>query len=388
MAVMMGKILVLKVGSTLPDLVSRRGDFEDWILFGMGMGMGLGPGAVEARVVDVCAGAPLPAYEDVDGVVITGSHAMVTAREGWSERLVQWLPGAVERGIPLLGICYGHQLLAHALGGEVGDNPHGHEYGTIAVRWQDAARADPLLGGLPNPARVQLCHRQSVLRLPPGARVLASSDRDPHQAFVVGEWAWGVQFHPEFDASVVAAYIDHHREQLRQEGQDPDGLMASCEETEWGTEILGRFVELVRGRAAGWRSLVRLTGRVVRAGRAEGRALVSPEPIGFLGGVDPETGRIVEPGHPLEGEKVAGRMLVFPTGKGSTVGSYTLYRLARSGLAPAGILNAEADPVVAVGAIIAEIPMVDRVDVARIRTGDWVQVRDDHVVVGRCDGVE
>jgi len=122
---------------------------------------------------------------------------------------------------------------------------------------------------------------------------------------------------------------------------------------------------------------------VIKPGHAEGEALVSPDPIGFLGGVDPDTGVVVESGHPLEGQCVAGRVLVFPTGKGSTVGSYTLYRLARNGLAPAAIINAEADPVVAVGAIIAEIPMVDQVDVSRIRTGDWVQVRDGEIILWR-----
>ncbi|MBE9470818.1 MAG: DUF126 domain-containing protein [Chloroflexi bacterium] len=125
------------------------------------------------------------------------------------------------------------------------------------------------------------------------------------------------------------------------------------------------------------------SSRVIKPGHAEGEALVSPEPIGFLGGVDPDTGVVVEPGHPLEGQCVAGRVLVCPTGKGSTVGSYTLYRLARNGLAPAAIINAEADPVVAVGAIIAEIPMVDQVDVSRIRTGDWVQVRDGEIILWR-----
>ncbi len=127
----------------------------------------------------------------------------------------------------------------------------------------------------------------------------------------------------------------------------------------------------------------RFRARVVKAGHAEGEALVSSEPIGFLGGVDPDTGVVIEPGHPLEGQCVAGRVLVFPTGKGSTVGSYTLYRLARNDLAPAAIVNAEADPVVAVGAIIAEIPMVDQVEVAHIRTGDWVRVRDGAIEVQR-----
>jgi predicted aconitase with swiveling domain len=128
---------------------------------------------------------------------------------------------------------------------------------------------------------------------------------------------------------------------------------------------------------------IRVPCRVVKAGQAEGEALVSPDPIGFLGGVDPDTGVVIEPGHPLEGQCIAGRVLVFPTGKGSTVGSYTLYRLARNRLAPAAIVNAEADPVVAVGAIIAEIPMVDRVDISRIRTGDWVQTRDQEIKIWR-----
>jgi hypothetical protein len=90
---------------------------------------------------------------------------------------------------------------------------------------------------------------------------------------------------------------------------------------------------------------------------------------------------MIEPGHPIEGESVAGRVLVFPTGKGSTVGSYTLYRLARNGLAPAAIVNSEADPVVAVGAVIAEIPMVDQVDISQIHNGDRVEIRGDEVVI-------
>ena len=125
----------------------------------------------------------------------------------------------------------------------------------------------------------------------------------------------------------------------------------------------------------------RLSARVVNPGEAAGRALVSEEPIGFLGGVDPDNGRVIEPGHALEGQSVTGRVLVFPTGKGSTVGSYTLYRLARNGLAPAAIVNAEADPVVAVGAVIAEIPMVDQIDISCIHTGDWVEIRDAELVV-------
>jgi predicted aconitase with swiveling domain len=124
-----------------------------------------------------------------------------------------------------------------------------------------------------------------------------------------------------------------------------------------------------------------LRGRVIKAGRAEGRALVSSEPIGFLGGVDPETGQVVEPGHPLEGACVAGRVLVFPTGKGSTVGSYTLYRMAQAGTAPAAIVNAQSEAIVAVGAIISDIPMVDQIDITILKTGDLTRVDGECVTV-------
>jgi len=126
----------------------------------------------------------------------------------------------------------------------------------------------------------------------------------------------------------------------------------------------------------------RLIGRTIRSGSGEGRALVSSEPIGFLGGVDPETGFVIEKGHQLEGQSIAHRVLVFPTGKGSTVGSYTIYRLARNGLAPAAIVNAQSEAIVAVGAIISDIPMVDLIDITELETGDRVVVEDGVVTIG------
>jgi predicted aconitase with swiveling domain len=124
-----------------------------------------------------------------------------------------------------------------------------------------------------------------------------------------------------------------------------------------------------------------LHGRVIKAGQSEGIALVSPEPIGFFGMIDTETGIVVEKGHPLEGESIAGRILVFPTGKGSTVGSYSLYRLAKAGLAPVAIINSESEPIVAVGAIISDIPMVDQVDIGQIHTGDYVHVDGAKIIL-------
>jgi predicted aconitase with swiveling domain len=117
-----------------------------------------------------------------------------------------------------------------------------------------------------------------------------------------------------------------------------------------------------------------LHGRMIHPGRAEGQALVSRMGISFFGGVDPETGIVVEKGHDLEGKCVSGRILVFPSGKGSTVGSYTLYRMSRSDKAPAAILNAECEPITAVGCILAGIPCVDRLPIDRISTGDRIRV--------------
>ena len=115
-------------------------------------------------------------------------------------------------------------------------------------------------------------------------------------------------------------------------------------------------------------------GRIISPGSAEGEALVTSMGISFYGGVDPETGVVVEKGHALEGQSIAGKVLVFPTGKGSTVGSYTLYRLKKAGVAPAAILNAEAETITAVGCIISDIPCVDRIPIEKLATGMRIRV--------------
>ena len=115
-------------------------------------------------------------------------------------------------------------------------------------------------------------------------------------------------------------------------------------------------------------------GRKIYPGLASGEALVTSMGISFFGGVDPESGVVIERGHELEGESIAGKVLVFPTGKGSTVGSYTLYRLERAGMAPIAIINAECETITAVGCIIAEIPCVDQVPIRELQTGQQLEV--------------
>jgi GMP synthase (glutamine-hydrolysing) len=232
---MVSRIAIIKVGSTFPFLRSNRGDFEDWILSGMEIPR------ERAVVLDARNGSRLPEPDGLSGIVVTGSHAQATDHHPWSEQTAHWLGEAVGREIPTLGICYGHQLLAYAMGGEVGDNPRGLDFGTVQLHLTPDAQEDALLGGLPSQVRVQVSHAQSVLRLPDGARRLASSAMEANQAFVIGSCAWGVQFHPEFDADVVITYIRRFRQTLQHQGQDPDQLVAQCQDTPHSRNLLRRF---------------------------------------------------------------------------------------------------------------------------------------------------
>lgn len=126
---------------------------------------------------------------------------------------------------------------------------------------------------------------------------------------------------------------------------------------------------------------MKLKGRIIQPGMVEGIALVSKDPISFLEGVNPETSQVTEKGHDLEGEYIKNRILVFPHGRGSTVSSYVIYKMAKRGTAPKAIVNSECETIVAVGAIIAGIPCVDRIDITKIKTGDKVRIDGETVEV-------
>jgi GMP synthase (glutamine-hydrolysing) len=236
-----GKVVIIKTGSTFPALAAKKGDFEDWIIAGMEIGR------EDTIVVNVTNHSPFPDYHNIAGIIITGSHAMVTEHHAWSERTATWLRTVVNRRIPVLGICYGHQLLAYAFGGTAGNNPNGREFGTVKVHLNAAAKKDPLLGILPNMIEVHVSHTQSVLRLPSDAQVLASSEMDAHQAVVFGNCVWGVQFHPEFDAEILREYIKTYQQFLREQGSDPERLQQNCQDTPYGSLLLQRFREIIHG---------------------------------------------------------------------------------------------------------------------------------------------
>jgi hypothetical protein len=119
---------------------------------------------------------------------------------------------------------------------------------------------------------------------------------------------------------------------------------------------------------------MKLEGRKIYKGIAEADAIVTKDAISFYGGVDPDSGEVVEVGHELEGQTISGKVLVFPTGKGSTVGSYTMYRMKKNNTAPAAIVNEQIDTIIAVGCIISEIPCVDQINIGNIKTGQKVIV--------------
>jgi len=124
-----------------------------------------------------------------------------------------------------------------------------------------------------------------------------------------------------------------------------------------------------------------MKGRMISPGKARGEAIVSKEPIGFYGGIDSKTGVVIEKGHELEGKSVKDKILVFPQGKGSTVGSYIIYGLKKNGVAPAAIVNKETETIVATGVILAGIPCVDGIDIGKIKTGDKLKVDADKATV-------
>ncbi len=194
-----------------------------------------GPWAeIDVRDPGLLAEAAPPA-----GVILTGSAARIADQSSWMLRVQERLQALVEERVPIFGICFGHQLLGVALGGRSGPNPLGREIGTATF---SLAVDDPLLGEAPRSFPVATTHLDSVLELPPEAVALGSTPGEPQAAIRFGARAWGVQFHPEFDAEVIGDYVSSRLETLRREGFDPELLLAARRETPESEDLLRRFV--------------------------------------------------------------------------------------------------------------------------------------------------
>ncbi len=221
-------ILILVTGDPVPRTRERVGGFGALIRAGIGEGWSGGYVEHDART-----DAALPDAERFAGIIVTGSASSVTERAPWILRSEEYLADAVRAERAVLGICF------EALGGLVEKNPNGREMGPVGF---ERLAEDPLLDASLAPALAHATHVDSVTRAPPGAKLLAKTRLEPNAALRFGERAWGVQFHPEFDAQVMRDYLAGRREILSQEGFDPDLLIEAVREADAGRAVLGRFV--------------------------------------------------------------------------------------------------------------------------------------------------
>ena len=223
--------------TTFPALRAQAGGFEDWFARAARM-----PRA-DFEVVDAVSDECLPDPTGVDPVMVTGSPHSVHDRAPWSVRTGAWLRRVVEAEIPVLGVCYGHQLLADVLGGEVGPNPNGREVGVCEVE----VVPDPLFAGLPRRFSVYQTHTDAVNRAPPGATVLAGNAQTPIQAMRYGS-AWTVQWHPEFNVHIIRAYLEARADLIDAElgPGTAERLRDEATELHSGPRIFANFLEACR----------------------------------------------------------------------------------------------------------------------------------------------
>lgn len=238
----MNKLYLLKAGSTFPDVAARLGDFDDWLEAGLALPV------QRVETLEVWRDCALPEPAECAGVVMTGAHAMVTERLPWMQRVAAWLPRLVAAEVPFLGICFGHQMLAQALGGQVDFNPQGREIGCVDIQLRPEAAEDPLFRDLPGRFIAPAVHSQSVRELPPGAVHLAGNGFEPHHAYRVGCCAWGIQFHPEFNRERMDAYVHHLAQQLASSGHDTAQIRAALCDSHHAASLLPRFAALVQAR--------------------------------------------------------------------------------------------------------------------------------------------
>jgi len=230
------KPVILMTGHTMPELSKRRGDFDQWYANAVGWSV------EQFHVVDAVGGAKLPHPHNIDALIMSGSAHCVQDQAPWSVTAGQWACQVIEAGIPTLGICYGHQLLADELGGRVDVNPSGREMGLCFI---DRLRDDPLFDGLPSRFPVIQTHVDAVLRAPDIAEVIAENAMSPIQAMSIGDTVRTVQWHPEFDADIIGHYISVRRALIDGEMGDgtADAWLSELRDVDSGRIILRNFFD-------------------------------------------------------------------------------------------------------------------------------------------------
>ena len=203
-------IFILRAGEPASLVAAVRGQFHEMIVRTVGAVWG-GPWEVH----DIRTDTPLPDVRSVAAFVITGSSSSVTDLDPWIRRAEVYVREIAKEEVPLFGICFGHQLVAQALGGEVARSPRGREIGTIRVK---CVADDPIFSGVGAELAANATHMDSVTRLPDGARLLASSELEPTQAFALGAAIRCVQFHPEIDGVAMRTYVEARANLITAEG--------------------------------------------------------------------------------------------------------------------------------------------------------------------------
>lgn len=227
--------LIIKTGNTIPALLEAGEDFEDWFADALGLAVD------QCLVVSLHLGEALPSLDSVTAIIITGSPAYLTDLDPWNFEAARYILKAHQQRLPLLGVCYGHQLIAWAMGGAIGFHPNGREIGTVALNLTEEAKTDKIFEHLPHSFKANASHQQSVLRLPKSAVRLASNDFEPNHGFRIGESTWGVQFHPEFSKQATAAYIHARRASIVAEGLNADNLIENVDHTPESASLLVHF---------------------------------------------------------------------------------------------------------------------------------------------------
>ncbi|NBD00807.1 glutamine amidotransferase [Atlantibacter hermannii] len=234
-------IIILQVGTPPEEMLAVHDDVPVWFCHALQVPVG----AVE--VVRVFEGEPLPQPDPRRMAIITGSWAMVTERLPWSEAMAEWIREAMRIHMPLFGVCYGHQLMAYALGGRVDYHPQGREAGNQQITLTPEAQTDPLLNTFPQTFTAHLTHMQTVVELPPGASALAYSSHDPHQIVRYGPNAVSTQFHPEFTPGISSALMQFRADVLRSEGRDLDAMLSEVRDAPEARNVLRFFIQQTCG---------------------------------------------------------------------------------------------------------------------------------------------
>ncbi|MCD6374324.1 MAG: glutamine amidotransferase [Caldisericaceae bacterium] len=230
----MKKILILKAGSSFPELKTQKGDFEDWIVAASGKSSK----HFQVLPIDQLNSLTLD-YKSFAAVLITGSHDNITDNPPYLQKTYPFLKNLREQQTPVLGICFGHQLLAAAFGGKVTNLKNGPEFGAVRIKKTPRAQNDRLFVFLPQEFWAFMSHQQTVQKLPPKAIKLASSPKDQHAAFYLEPNIWGVQFHPEFDQQIMAFYLKNHFEIGDKEAKN---LLLPCPQA---SAVIPQFLEKV-----------------------------------------------------------------------------------------------------------------------------------------------